>query len=151
MNHRIKGYTFTVVLASCCLGFSSHASAEPIEYSAWSDAVNLGSTVNSASRDGCQYLSKDRLSLYIATDRDTGSDMDLFVAERNNKDEDFGVPQALNINAPGADDVCPALSHDGHTLIFASARTGGCGGRDLWMSHRINSFNKVSHATNTQH
>lgn len=122
-----------------CYLITSAASLHAAEYGAWSTPVNLGSIVNSASRDGCQYLSKDGLSLYVASDRDTGSDMDLYVAERNNVDEDFGAPQRLvNLNAAGKDDVCPALSHDGHVLFFASARTGGCGDRDLWMTRRQN-------------
>src|SRR6059036_3507929 len=44
---------------------------------------------------------------------------------------DLGPP----INTPSADQS-PALSPDGLSLYFASDRTGGLGGVDLWVSRR---------------
>lgn len=115
------------------------------EYGEWSVPVNLGSTLNTPARDGCQTLSKDGLSLYFASDRDSGADMDLYVAERNSVDEPFGTAQSLgDLNAAGADDVCPSLSHDGHILFFSTARSGGCGNRDLWMSRRQDNADNFS-------
>lgn len=119
------------------LSFSTFTHAA--DYSEWSSPENLGANINTSSRDGCQYLSKDGLSLYFASDRDTGSDMDLYVAERSSTDQAFENPINLgSINSAGTDDVCPALSHDGHLMFFATARAGGCGDRDLWMTRRHN-------------
>jgi len=35
-------------------------------------------------------------------------------------------------------DWCPTISGDGLTLYFTSSRTGGMGGRDIWMTTRLN-------------
>lgn len=43
------------------------------QFSNWSSPVNLGSTINTESRDGCAFISKDGLSLYFASDRPGGS------------------------------------------------------------------------------
>jgi len=125
------------VVTVLLISFSFNINASEIVYGEWSAPENLGSTLNTSSRDGCQTLSRDGLSLYFASDRDTGSDMDLYVAERDSVNEPFGTAQSLgDLNAAGADDICPALSYDGHTLFFASSRSGGCGNRDLWVSRR---------------
>lgn len=125
------------VLISCFLFLSFNVNASEREDGSWSIPINLGSTLNTSSRDGCQTISRDGLSLYFASDRDTGSDMDLYVAERSSVDEPFGTAQSLgDLNAAGADDVCPSLSYGGYILFFATARSGGCGNRDLWMSRR---------------
>jgi Tol biopolymer transport system component len=39
------------------------------------------------------------------------------------------------INSPAADQQ-PGLSTDGRTLVFASSRSGGFGGTDIWMITR---------------
>ena len=134
-KHYYMKTAFAVI--SFCLTVSVNTNASEGSYGEWSSPENLGSTVNSTSRDGCQTLSRDGLSIYFASDRDTGSDMDLYVAKRSSKSKSFGPGQNLgSINAAGADDICPSLSYDGHTLFFATSRTGGCGNRDIWMSRR---------------
>ena len=47
-------------------------------------------------------------------------------------------PNPLNasVNAPGSNNKHPALSPGGDTLFFASDRSGGAGGFDLWLSVR---------------
>lgn len=136
MKQIIKESGRVVCLSGLLMLSTAYASSDIVEYGEWGAPENLGTVVNTTKRDGCQYVSKDGLSLYLASDRDTGSDMDLYVAERSSTNEPFGAPVALNINAAGADDVCPALSHDGHVLYFATAREGGCGDRDIWMTRR---------------
>lgn len=141
-NTFIKTALTTVCLS---LSFSYGVNASERKYAEWSEPENLGSTLNTTARDGCQTLSRDGLSLYIASDRDTGSDMDLYVSERSSKNEAFGAAQSLGaVNAAGADDICPTLSYDGHTLFFASTRSGGCGNRDLWVSRRHNAKDNTS-------
>jgi Tol biopolymer transport system component len=136
-NKKTTLISSALTTALLSLSFSFNVSASERVYGEWSTPENLGSTLNTEARDGCQTLSRDGLSLYFASDRDTGSDMDLYVAERNSVDEPFGTAQSLgDLNAAGADDVCPSLSYDGHVLFFATARSGGCGKRDLWMARR---------------
>jgi Tol biopolymer transport system component len=112
-----------------------YASAQ--RFSAWSEPVNLGPTVNSAATDGCPAVSRDGLSLYFASSRSGG--LHLWVTERASLEDPWGIPVMLGSNVNSAyDDLCPALSTDGHLLFFASNRPGGCGGRDLYVSRRQN-------------
>ncbi len=115
------------------------AAAAPAQrFSDWSAPVDLGSTVNSAGVDGCPALSRDGLSLYFASTRPGGQGgIDLWVTQRGSLDDPWNTPTNLGttINT-GADELCPALSTDGHLLFFASNRPGGCGGRDLYVSRR---------------
>ena len=137
--YNYKSILVSSALTAVILSYSLNVSASERTYGEWSAPENLGSTVNTASRDGCQTISRDGLSLYLASDRDGGSYMDLYASERSSVDDDFGAAVRLDsISAVGADDICPTLSYDGHTLFFASTRSGGCGNRDLWVSRRHN-------------
>lgn len=116
------------------------SSAPAQQFSDWSAPVNLGPTVNSAGTDGCPALSRDGLSLYFASTRPGGQGgIDLWVTQRASLEDPWGTPAPLptTINT-ASDELCPALSTDGHLLFFASNRAGGCGGRDLYMARRKN-------------
>jgi len=115
------------------------ATAGPI-WSEWSEPVSLGPVVNSASRELGPELSPDGLSLYFGTDRPGGlGGFDLWVSRRDCRDCVWGPPADLgpNINSPTADGA-PAFSPDGHLLFFSSARGGGYGGEDVWVTRRDN-------------
>jgi Tol biopolymer transport system component len=107
------------------------------QFSDWSAPVNLGPVVNSVAADGCPAISRDGLSLYFASRRN-GGQLDIYVSERESQDDPWGEPKPLgpNINTFGVDDFCPMLSIDSHTLFFASTKGGGCGGADIYFSHR---------------
>jgi hypothetical protein len=110
------------------------------QFSGWSAPVNLGPTVNSAGTDGCPALSRDGLSLYFASTRAGGQGgIDLWVTQRASLDDPWQPPAPMGtaINT-ASDELCPALSTDGHLLFFASNRPGGCGGRDLYVARREN-------------
>jgi len=104
----------------------------------WGEPVNLGPTVNSAENDAEPALSADGLVLVFQSDRPGGQGaFDLWMCTRASCDEPFG--QAVNLGArvnSGGNDLQPALSADGLTLVFTSDRPGGQGGYDLWMSKR---------------
>lgn len=109
-------------------------------FSAWSAPVNLGSLVNSPFDDYGGALSKDGLSLYFTSTRPGGfGGEDLWVSQRASEDDPFGVPVNLGsvINTTAAERT-PALTRDGHWLLFASNRADGFGGLDIWASHREN-------------
>jgi len=42
---------------------------------------------------------------------------------------------AAALNSPASEQQ-PSLSGDGRTLVFASSRSGGFGGTDIWMATR---------------
>jgi Tol biopolymer transport system component len=109
-------------------------------FSDWSAPVSLGSVVNSATAyDACPTISKDGLSLYFRSNRPGAPhDFDIWVSQRDAVEDPWGVPSNLGPTINGSyDELCSAFSPDGHWLVFVSSRPG-CGGHDLWISHRKN-------------
>ncbi|HVH68783.1 MAG TPA: hypothetical protein VM716_13020 [Gemmatimonadales bacterium] len=105
---------------------------------AWSEPVNLGATVNSASTDNAPALSPDGLSLYFASNRPGGvGNADLWVSHRASPDSPWEIPVNLGpgINSPGIESG-PCLSPDGRLLFFQSDRPGGQGSNDVYVSRR---------------
>src|SRR6059036_2059248 len=117
-------------------------------FSAWSDPVNLGPTINTSPYNDQQAaLSKDGLSLYFASTRpeapgDANLDQNIWVSQRACADDScpWGTPVRLgSIFNSSVSDFSPALSRDGHQLFFASNRsTGVTGASDIWVSRRQN-------------
>jgi len=117
--------------------WSVHVGAAP-RYSDWSPPTNLGPGVNSVAADFAPHLSKNGLSLYFASNRPGGlGGEDLWVSQRANSDDPWGAPVNLgSIINTEANERSPALSRDGRLLFFATTRTGGSGGFDIWVSWR---------------
>ena len=125
-------------LPSAPVRFSAVAEIEQDQgprFSDWSAPVHMGSVVNSASTDLEVAISKDGLSLYIASSR--SGNFDIWVSQRESEQDPWGPPQNLGpvINAAGRDQA-PFLSRDGHLMYFFSDRPGGVGGLDLYVSRR---------------
>lgn len=128
-----------IVAAVCVLGAGATTlwAAGP-HYGDWSTPVNLGPTINTSATESGAAISKDGLSLYFYSNRAGGSGgNDIYVAQRDSTDDDWGTPANLGstVNST-ADDFVPSISRDGHWMFFASARTGGFGGADLYQSYR---------------
>ena len=108
------------------------------DFSEWGTPVNLGPVVNSPAFDGGPAMSKDGLSLYFHSDRPgTMGGFDIWVSQRAREDDPWGLPVNLGdtINTTFAESV-PTFSRDGHWMFFASTRTDGLGGNDVWGSWR---------------
>jgi ankyrin repeat protein len=111
----------------------------------WGRPVNLGPTVNSPAPDNTPSISADGLSLYFSSTRSGGyGGRDLWMTTRKTKSAPWSEPANLGptVNSP-ADDHAPSISSDGLELYFAghplspeSARPGGSGGADLWVTTR---------------
>ena len=142
----------TLALLLACEGGSGRLPSEPDagiaahrardrsqpRFSDWSAPVNLGPVVNSASTDIEVSISKDGLSLYLASNRPGGfGGFDIWVSRRAGENDPWGTPQNLGpgINT-GFNDQAPALTSDGHSLYFFSNRPGGFGGNDIYVSRR---------------
>jgi len=127
------------ITLAIALGFGAIA-VVAAEFSDWSAPVNLGPVVNSPYLDSCVAISKNGLSLFFSSNRQTENklspDRDLYVSERESKEAPWGTPQPLSMLNTPAWESCPALSLDEHRLYFTSPRAGGCGGQDIWVSRR---------------
>lgn len=117
-------------------------------FSAWSQPVNLGSSINTVGfNDQQSVLSKDGLSLYFASGRpegpgDVSFDLNIWVSQRTCADDScpWGTPVSLgSIVNSSVNDFAPTLSRDQHWLFFASGRQqGAAGSGDIWASFREN-------------
>lgn len=119
-----------------CLGLLSAPGSQT--FSNWSPAVNLGPTINTRYTDSCVSISKNGLTLIFSSNRQAPGTMnrDLYVSKRVERDAAWERPVPLTtLNTPDWES-CPALGLDEHDLYFTSDRPGGCGGTDLWVSHR---------------
>jgi len=126
------------------------ATAQAAHYSGWSSAQKIDETggnsseLNTRFQDGCPIQSPDGLSLYIATTRprfvgDARTDLDIWVATRDNVDDPWGAP--VNLGEPvnsTADDFCPTPVR-GKGLFFVSRKTtaASCGLGDIYFT-RLN-------------
>jgi Tol biopolymer transport system component len=112
------------------------------EFTAWSPAVNLESipgsdiSLNTAFNDGCPTLAPDGRTLFMASNRAGGfGGQDIWIARREGPDDGWSAPE--NVGAPintEFDDFCPSPTRNGHLFFFVSARPGGCGGADIYMT-----------------
>jgi len=96
--------------------------------------VNLGPTVNSASKDYDPSISSDGLTLFFHSDRPGGYGKDdIYVTMRATTSDPWSMPMNLGptINRSSVEGA-PSISGDGSTLYFSSKRPGGAGNSDLW-------------------
>jgi len=130
-------YNFKIAIIAA-LGLGLFGLPGGSKYSDWSTPQNLGAVVNSTFNDAGPTISKDNLSLYLASDRPGGSGgFDIWVSQRPDADSPWGPPVNLGatINSDAIDAV-PTLSRDQHWIFFNSSRIGGFGGNDIWVSYR---------------
>jgi tetratricopeptide (TPR) repeat protein len=102
--------------------------------STWQEPVGIPS-INTKGNDAAVAISPDGQTLFtFASNNDEG---DLFVSRLVGSQ--WTTPERLNnnINTPAWEGSC-SLSGDGHYLYFASERPGGIGGRDIWVSEKVN-------------
>lgn len=119
-------------------GLDIWVSTRPTLDAPWGAPVNLGPKVNSPEWDLSPRISADGLSLLFHSLRPGGyGSMDIWMATRATKDDDWGTPVNLEppINSSSSDGEA-LLSADGLTLFFNSNRPGGLGGDDMWVATR---------------
>jgi OOP family OmpA-OmpF porin len=106
----------------------------------WSYPCNVGATINSDNWEAQANLSQDGRFLFYVSDRDGGQGAsgttDIYMTEITNE----GWTQPINlgpvINSTGSE-YTPFLAADNKTLYFASTGHFGFGGRDLFVSRRL--------------
>lgn len=109
-----------------------------VEYSLWSEPVNLGPIINTAAADINATVTPDELSLYFTSNRPGGQGLnDLYVSRRATPDSPWETPVNLGtvINTPAAE-AGASFSPDGRLMFFHSGRPGGHGLNDIYVSYR---------------
>ncbi len=102
--------------------------------STWSEPVSIPS-LNTNGNDGAVAISPDGSTLFtFSSNNDLG---DLY--QSNLVGTTWTQPQKLNknINTEAWEGSC-SMTADGRYLYFASERKGGLGGRDIYMSEKVN-------------
>ena len=123
--------------AVVALGITTVAAAQ---FSPWSQAVNLGSVVNTAVNEGCPFIAKNDLVLFVVSTRPDGfGGQDIYVSHRDSIYDTWEPLRNLGPTVNGAgNEMCPTVTIDGHRLYFVSDRPGGHGKQDLYVSRRQN-------------
>ena len=101
----------------------------------WGPAKRMPEPLNSDGNEGAQTISHDgRVVIFTACGRSReNTGCDLYYSVR--RGEKWGRPRNLGkpVNSVYWESY-PSLSIDGYTLYFASNRSGGYGGTDIWYS-----------------
>lgn len=103
----------------------------------WSEARNMGSTVNSVGWDAQPSISPDGSTLYFASNRPGGEgSSDIWKSEKNrvgnwSRPVNLGKP----VNGSNAE-MAPFIHFDNQSLYFSSKSHPGMGGADLFKSVR---------------
>lgn len=102
----------------------------------WGKAYPAPGDINTPENEGTLSVKADGSALYYTRCNQPGGlgSCDLFVSDLDGKGWKRGNNLGSPVNGP-AWDCQPAISGDGHTLIFSSSRPGGFGGKDLWVSY----------------
>lgn len=105
----------------------------------WTPAVSVSDRINSSLNEGACTVSADgRTMIYTSCDgKGSLGSCDLYITRKTG--ETWSKPKNLGkpVNSIYWESQ-PSLSADGKTLYFSSNRTGGFGGRDLWVSENVN-------------
>ncbi|MCH7961757.1 MAG: PD40 domain-containing protein, partial [Planctomycetes bacterium] len=109
------------------------ARSAPVRDILWQPARALGHPVNSADDEYEPRLSGDGRSLFFVRGR-PDEDADIYLSTRT--PDGWTEPVPIDAVNTAADELGPAPSFDGSTLLFYSDRRGGFGGFDLWRISR---------------
>jgi outer membrane protein OmpA-like peptidoglycan-associated protein len=104
---------------------------------AWQEPINLGPSINSAYDDRWPFLTLDGNTLYFSTNRtESLGGLDVFAAQYDLLKKSW--EPAHNLGTPlnsAADDTGLRMASNGKYAWFASDRSGGAGGFDLYLAY----------------
>ena len=106
----------TIIPPAVLFGLTTIAWAQ--QFSPWSPAVNLGAVVNSSANEGCPFIAKSDLTLYVVSTRGDGfGGQDIYVSHRDSIYDAWGPLQNVGpgVNSAG-NEMCPTLTIDGESV-----------------------------------
>ena len=101
----------------------------------FSKGEQLPAPLGNGDAEGGVSITADGNEMYCSITRNGNSD--IYVMRRVGGVWQQPEPLGPQVNSPNAWDAQPSVSPDGSTLLFASNRSGGQGGIDLWRCHRL--------------
>lgn len=101
----------------------------------WSPPIGISDAVNSPYNEGACSISGDGNTMVftVCESPNSTTGCDLYISKRQ-PGGDWGRPENLVVVNSRYWDSQPSLSPDGNELFFASARPGGVGKSDIWVS-----------------
>ena len=107
---------------------------------AWEKARFAPGKINTIENEGTNSVyfgAKEQLMFYTVCNQGGFGSCDLFYSEMSN--EKWGERKNMGEVVNSSQwDAQPSISGDGNKIIFSSARPGGMGGKDLWMTQKVN-------------
>jgi outer membrane protein OmpA-like peptidoglycan-associated protein len=102
--------------------------------SKWSKPVNIGGNINTGGHDASIGLSADGQELFVYKNEGNG---DIYYSTLNG--DKWSVPKKMpaGINNPKTWEPSASISPDERFFFFSSDRTGGLGGRDIYVSKKL--------------
>ncbi len=131
------GAVFVLAILACVVLTNAYVVRAAFDFGT---PTNLGPPFNTTHLDATPCISADGLSLFFDSTRPGGSGgEDLYVSTRATIEEEWGP--AINLGPKvnsKVHDWGPSISADGLELFFhsSSARPGGFGGYDIWVTTR---------------
>ena len=106
-------------------------------YEGWSTPKLMPEPINSTDDDfGASFTGDGQTMVYVRCGTEEGlGGCDLYITQLQGNQWDEPVNMGNAVNSKKWDSQ-PAISSDGSTIIFASARDGGYGGIDLYMTQK---------------
>lgn len=115
---------------------STRAGGQDIYVSKNFGAVAAVDELNTPYADARPNVRRDGLEIVFDTDRATSGAPDIWTSSRASLDAPWAAPTPIDVINSSAGESRASLSWDGKTLVFGSARPGGNGGSDVYISTR---------------
>ncbi len=103
----------------------------------WSNPINCGPKINTPYDEDCPFLHPDGETFYFSSNSTKSmGGYDVFVCKWNEKNVSEVYNLGYPLNTPD-DDINFVMSADGRRGYYASGRTGGLGGKDIYVIYFI--------------
>ncbi len=103
----------------------------------WSEAKNMGATINTIGNEDSPFVSKDGRRLYFASTGHIGyGNFDIFYSEWEDTAWSKPINAGMPINSPADDIYFHIVDDENETSLLSSSRNGGFGQMDLYYFYK---------------